>query len=212
MILIVGLGNPGEKYIGTKHNLGFMAIDCFLKDFSGALNNGWEKDEKFKSDVVHIEWKPKVGPLKPLILAKPRTYMNNSGLAVRLISQYYKIPAENIWIIYDDLDLPVGGMKIRFGGAAAGHHGAESIMDGLGTDKFWRFRLGIGYTHVRKDPDTQGGLVGKHIYTDAQDYVLSPFSGSEKGKVRELIKHGSEAMQLALEKDMESAMNRYNTK
>jgi PTH1 family peptidyl-tRNA hydrolase len=107
-------------------------------------------------------------------------------------------------------------MKIRLGGAAAGHHGVESIIDKLGSDKFWRFRMGIGESNhhlgraVREDGKKH--QVSKHMFTDAQDFVLGTFSASERGKSRELLKHGSQALQMALEKGMEAAMNRFNTK
>src|SRR3989339_810073 len=144
MKLIVGLGNPGKQYEKTRHNLGFMVMDRFLKDFKPVEKTVWQEEPKFKSDIVQLEWKPKVGNLKKVILTKPKTYMNNSGMAVKLLVNYYKLQASDVWIIHDDLDLSFCSMKIRFGGAAAGHHGVESIINSLGTDKFWRFRVGIG--------------------------------------------------------------------
>src|SRR5262249_33115123 len=136
-----------------------------------------------------------------------------SGMAVSLLASFYKIKPEDMWIVYDELDLPLGSMKIRFGGAAAGHHGVESIMEQLGTDKFWRFRMGIGTTHLHEvGDDGKPHALGRTEIRDAQDFVLSTFGHSDQGKVRELIKHGSDALQMALEKGMESAMNRYNTK
>jgi len=97
-------------------------------------------------------------------------------------------------------------MKIRIGGAAAGHHGVESIMESIGTDKFWRFRLGIGASHDREHP------IGRQNIRDAKEYVLDTFNSGDQGKAREMIKHASQALQMALEKDMETAMNRFNTK
>ena len=121
MKLIIGLGNPGEKYINTRHNLGFKIIEQFLKDFQSAKNTLWENSSKFKSEISQIEWQPKHGTLERVILAKPQTYMNNSGLAVKIITDFYKIPADNVWVVHDEIDLPLGSMKIRFGGASAGH-------------------------------------------------------------------------------------------
>jgi PTH1 family peptidyl-tRNA hydrolase len=132
--------------------------------------------------------------------------MNNSGMAVRLLMDFYKIEPQDLWVVYDELDLPLGSIKIRFGGAAAGHHGVESIMEAVGTDKFWRFRLGIGTSHDKTH------AVGRQEVHDAKDYVLDHFHSSEAGKARELIKHASNAIQCALEKGIESAMNRFNTK
>lgn len=199
MKLIVGLGNPGEKYKKTRHNLGFMAVERFVKDYP--LKTKWNKESKFKSEIVKMEWKPRHGELTEIILAKPQSFMNNSGMAVSLISKYFNIQISDIWIVYDDVDLPLGSMKIRYGGASAGHRGVESVIEALGTDKFWRFRMGIGIQNQRSKPQK-----------DIDDYVLGMFKGSEWGKAKELIKKGSDSLQAALEDGLESAMNRFNTK
>lgn len=198
MKLIVGLGNPGGKHEKTRHNLGFMVLEHFLKDFESTKNTVWENSSKFKSDIAKIEWQPKHGALEKIILVKPKTYMNNSGMAVQILTTYYKILTTDVWIIHDDIDLLLGAMKIRLGGASAGHHGVESVMDHLNTDKFWRFRLGIG------------GEDGRLKNVD--DFVLGEFGGKEKGKIRELIKKGAKAIEEALENGLDSAMNRFNTK
>lgn len=198
MKLIVGLGNPGEKYEHTRHNFGFWAVDQLLKDTTSADKSVWSNSDKVKSEIAKLD--------DVAILAKPVTYMNNSGMAVSLLASYYKINPEDIWIVYDELDLPVGSMKIRFGGAAAGHHGVESILEKLGTDKFWRFRLGIGTSH---DKDH---AIGRQKQHDVDGYVLGSFKSGDQGKVKDLIKRASQALQLSLEKDVEAAMNRFNTK
>lgn len=216
MKLIVGLGNPGERYENTRHNLGFLVVDQFLKDFSSVADTKWTSNEKLKSDISLIDWQPKQGEMERVILAKPQTYMNNSGMAVSMLVNFYKVPIDDIWIVYDELDLPFGYMKIRIGGAAAGHHGVESIMEKLGTDAFWRFRLGIGSTQSQSGrqsrEDGKVHAVSRRILNHADEYVLSPFSASDQGKARELIKHGAQALELALEKGLEAARNRYNTK
>lgn len=197
----------------TRHNFGFTVVEQFLKDFESLENTVWSVSEKVKSDIALIDWKPKVGSTERIILAKPQTYMNNSGMAVSLLASFYKVEPVDIWIVYDELDLPLGAMKIRFGGAAAGHHGVESIMESLGTDKFWRFRMGIGVTRQHNDSDDEKQhAIGRHKIKGADDLVLGTFGHGEQGKVRELIKHGSDALQMALEKGMEASMNRYNTK
>lgn len=205
MKLIVGLGNPGEKYGATRHNAGFMVVDAFLKDFEPEKNTNWENSSKLKSDILQIEWQPKAGKLEKIILAKPRTYMNNSGMAISLISSFYKIKPEDIWIVNDDFDLPLGTMKIRFGGASAGHHGVESIIASLGTDKFWRFRMGTGESHAK-------GKIAKHKIRKAENFVLSSFAKGEAGKIRELIKRGSKAIAMALEEGLQNSQNRFNTR
>lgn len=217
MKLLVGLGNPGEKYDKTRHNLGFMVVEKFLRDFEPLEKTTWSKSVKLKSEIVVFDWQPKAGKAIKVVLAKPQTFMNNSGMAVKLIADFYKIAPDDIWVAYDELDLPVGSMKIRFGGAAAGHRGVESIMETLGTDKFWRFRFGIGLPRShRPDPNPDGdgnehpqsrGVVG-----NVEEYVLTRFGSKDSNKIREMIKAGSKAFQTALEKDMKTAQNRFNTK
>jgi peptidyl-tRNA hydrolase, PTH1 family len=202
MKLIVGLGNPGEKYEKTRHNLGFMAVEHFLKNFMSAKSTSWENSSKFKSDIAQIAWQPKHGTLEKVILAKPKTFMNNSGLAVKIISDFYKISPDHLWIIHDEIDLPLGTLKIRFGGASAGHRGVESIIEHLGVDKFWRFRMGIGEKRE---------LNGSRI-KNVDDFVLGTFSGQEKGKLKVLLKRSVEAIETGLEEGLGSAMNRFNSK
>jgi PTH1 family peptidyl-tRNA hydrolase len=203
MKLIVGLGNPGLKHDKTRHNLGFMIADAFLKDYSTSTQNLWREEKKFKSEIAEIDWQPKVGKAEKVILVKPVTYMNGSGSAVSLISKFYKIAPVDVWIIHDEIDLPLGGMKIRFGGASAGHKGVESIIELLGTDKFWRFRIGIG---------TQHGKIETKKVKPIDNYVLGEFSEGEKGKAREIIKKSMKAIEDALEEGLEKTMNRFNTK
>lgn len=221
MKLLVGLGNPGEKYEKTRHNMGFMAVERFLKDYQSTRDTVWSDEKKLKSDVAILDWQKSERDgegdlIERVILAKPKTFMNNSGMAVKLLADYYKIPSEDIWVVYDDLDLPVGTMKIRFGGAAAGHHGVESIIAALDTDKFWRFRLGIGLPHghsASKMPlEGVEKVQSRRKVNDVEDYVLGTFATQDRNKIRELIKYSSQAFQVALDKGMEKAMNRFNTK
>lgn len=209
MKLIVGLGNPGEKYEKTRHNLGFMVLEKFLKDFEPIRETVWENSLKFKSDIAQIEWQRQHGPsadgLEKIILVKPKTYMNNSGMAVQLLTTYYQLLTNDVWIIHDDIDLPLGSMKIRFGGASAGHHGINSIIEKLGTDKFWRFRMGTGNSNS-KSKITNSKL------KNMDDFVLGKFTAGEKGKVRKLVKRGAKAIEMGLEEGLEVAMNRFNTK
>ena len=130
--------------------------------------------------------------------------MNNSGLAVAKIAQYYKVKPEDIWIVYDELDLPLGSMKIRFGGSGAGHHGIESIMESIGTDKFWRFRMGIGQSKIHVELTKQK--------VNGEDIVLKGFRAGEASKARVMMKRGSKALQKALNGGIESAQNQFNTK
>lgn len=202
MKLIVGLGNPGDKYESTRHNVGFMVLDHLLKDLEPVKKSVWSQEEKFKSQIYLLDYEPKKGQLERVILAKPQTFMNNSGMAVGLIARFYKVAPIDIWIVNDELDLPLGFIKIRFGGASAGHHGVESIIESLSTDKFWRFRLGIG--------EEKTGLRGRVKPMD--EFVLNTFSGSDKSKARQMVKKGAKALSAALEKGIESAQNQFNTK
>lgn len=191
MKLLVGLGNPGDKYTGVRHNLGFMVLDAVAKrkdlgDFS--------LEEKFKSEVL------KNGEL---ILAKPQTYMNNSGMAVRVLSDEFMVHGEDIIIIHDELDLPLGKIKVRIGGAAAGHHGVESIIKTLGTDQFIRIRLGIGNLKT-KSSEHKGASVS------AEKFVLEPFMPNEKSKVKHMLKQALEAIEILLDKGLAVAQNQYN--
>jgi len=217
MKLIIGLGNIGEKYEGTRHNVGFMILNHFLQEAKTVRTTAWETNNRLKSDIATLDWQPKHSDPQSLVLAKPRTFMNESGTAVKLIRDFYKIDFEDIWVVYDELDLPLGVMKIRFGGAAAGHHGVEDIMEKIGTDKFWRFRMGIGGSkqHIDHNADTGDGrkkTVARNFVHDAADHVLGTFSRSEESEVKKLLKNGEEALEVALEKGIETAQNRFNTK
>lgn len=193
MKLIVGLGNPGDKYQGVRHNLGFAVLDEFARQCT-MYNVQFTIDQKFKSEIA------KAGDL---IFVKPQTYMNNSGLTVRLLTTYYKLPSTNIIVVHDDLDLPLGKIKVRMGGAAAGHHGVESITAELGTDKFIRVRLGIGNLRTQS-----GEHKGQHI--SAEKFVLEPFIHSEKSKVKHMLKAAVKALEILLEKGLEKAQNQFN--
>ena len=181
-------------------------MEQFLKDFEPVKDTVWQDDKKLKSDTAEILWNPHHGNAEKVILAKPKTYMNNSGMAVSLLAEYYKIQPTDIWILHDDVDLQLGALRIRNGGSAGGHHGVESIIQSLKTEKFWRFRLGIGRPHHNIDRDRKGYIKG------VEEYVLEPFKGPERKKIKDLVYHASAAMQKALEDSLDAAMNQYNTK
>lgn len=207
MFLIVGLGNPGEKFKHTRHNLGFEVLDALARKLGDRLQGkgySWEKQEKFKAEIVKIDYN-----LQPetstLILAKPTTFMNLSGLSVSPIAQYFKIPIEKIIVIHDELDLPLGHIKIRVGGSGAGHHGIESVMEMLGNEKFIRVRLGISNWHAISGEH-------KHAAFQAEKFVVDYFSDSEKSKVKSMVKRAVKAVEAILELGVEKAQNQYNDK
>lgn len=191
MKLIVGLGNPGEQYIGTRHNLGFVVLD----EYRRKRNWGeWGYQGKVRSEVI------KSGEV---ILARPQTYMNNSGLAVRNLMDYYQLDPEDVVVVYDELDLHIGQIKIRLGGAAAGHHGVESIIDKLGTDQFIRVRCGIGHWRTQ-------GAEKKGAGENMDSYVLKSFDEKEAHEVKKIIKTAIKALDTLLDKGFQKAQNQYN--
>lgn len=196
MKLIVGLGNPEDKYAGTRHNLGFDLVDKYIAHALSVKESDkfWSLDKKFKA---------KIGKIDELLFAKPETYMNLSGLSVKTLADYYKIKPEDIIILHDDLDLPLGHFKIRLGGAAAGHHGVESIIDSLKTDKFIRVRLGIGNLKTKS---------GEHKQTsfNVEHFVLQPFDQKEHSSVKRMLKHSREALQVLLDQGLEKAQNLFH--
>lgn len=197
MKLIVGLGNPGEEYSQTRHNIGFMVVEKVAKEL-GEHSPKWEFNKKANALICNVGG---------VILAKPQTFMNASGDAVAHLTSYYKIATEDVWVIHDDIDLPLGKLKIRSQGASAGHNGVESIMKSLGTDKFVRMRLGIGRGKEDKsEKNTDQQLKHRNVIS----FVLSRFRESEAGDFRKLIKHGADAVQMALTEGIDKAMNRFN--
>jgi len=139
--IIVGLGNPGKKYENTRHNVGFLALDRIIQNSEFRIQSLIFKfDKKFNAEIVRL----KIGS-EDIVLVKPQTFMNNSGEAVKKVVSFYKInPEKDLIVIYDDVDIPLGKVRIRSEGSSAGHKGLQSIIDALGTDRFMRVRIGIG--------------------------------------------------------------------
>lgn len=207
MKLLVGLGNPGQQYEKTRHNVGFMVLEQFFKDFEPERETVWEDNKKFKADIAEITWQSRSASSgqaphgsEKVILVKPKTYMNNSGMAVQLVASYYKVEPKDIWIVHDDVDLPLGTLRIRLGGGSAGHRGIESLLSVYPDGKFWRFRCGIGR------PEESASVKG------VDGFVLGEFNHEEHGRLRELLRHTSLALQMALEEGLDAAGNKYNTK
>lgn len=201
MLLIVGLGNPGDKFKNTRHNLGFEVVDELARKLG--VNGSWLMEKKFKAEIAQVH-EPTTNNQK-LILAKPFTFMNLSGMAVTQIANYYKITPENIIIIHDELDLPLGHIKIRIGGSDAGHHGVESVMQMLGSEKFIRLRLGISNWHAISGEH-------KHASFQAEKFVTENFLSNEKSKVKAMIKRAVKAVEAILKLGVKKAQNQYNDK
>lgn len=185
MYLIVGLGNPGKEYAGSRHNLGFQVVEALSRrlQIDGTSQKHWSviAESKYKSEKV--------------MLAQPLTYMNLSGRAVRELVRNYRIDLSGLLVIYDDLDIPPGTIRLRAGGGSAGHRGIQSIIDSLGTNEFPRLRIGIG-----KAP----GIM------EASDFVLLPVEEPDKTLFAEAIDRSVEAVLHFIDCGMESTMNIFN--
>lgn len=197
MKLIIGLGNPGTKYLNTRHNFGFMALDYFQKE-NGFLT--WKNAEKFKVEISQGEISD-----EKIILAKPQTFMNLSGQAVRVLADFYKIALEDILIVHDDIDLPLGAMRLSQNSGPAGHKGIKSIIECLATQNFSRLRLGIkpkesSFSSLFKSRLFASPLfkrrLGGILKTPAEKFVLQNFSPAEKLTTEEIIKKAAETIHL----------------
>ncbi len=184
--LIAGLGNPGREYVNSRHNIGFMLVNCLA--------------ERLETSFSRLESKALVTKSKyqgrSIILAKPQTYMNLSGQAISSLVKFYKIPFENFMVLYDDVDLPFGKIRIRPAGGSAGHKGVESIINHLGTQEFPRFRFGVG-----RPPGSKG----------AAAYVLQNFSGEEADFLPQYLDRGSDAVLTYIVDGLVTAMNHFNS-
>ncbi len=187
MILIVGLGNPGSQYEKTRHNIGFRVIDKLSELHNIPLN---QKKHKAILGSGYIEG-------QKVILAQPQTYMNNSGESVREIADFFKIDPEDVLVIFDDISLAVGQLRLRKKGSAGGHNGIKSIISHLNSQDFPRVKVGVGE---------------KPAGWDLADHVLAPFPKNEAEQVENAIKDAAAAVKMILTDSMESAMNVYNQK
>lgn len=184
--LIVGLGNPGGKYVQTRHNIGFMALDILEEDF-GAKPFGNQKSATLtKATHNGIE----------LIFVRPLTFMNLSGRAVNEVGSYYKIPPENIIVIADDVSMEVGRLRIRDKGSDGGHNGLKDILRVLGNQNLMRIKIGVGQ---KPHPDY-----------DLADWVLSKFTKDDLEKLKPALESVPGAVKLLLERDLAKAQNRFN--
>jgi len=184
MKLIVGLGNPGKNYEKTRHNVGFMVLDALIEDLS------LKTQSKFKSELVQTTLNG-----EPVILLKPQTYMNLSGESVQAVKDYYRLEDKDILVIYDDLDLPVGKLRLREKGSAGGHNGIKSIIQHLHHQDFRRIRIGID-----KDP-----------FIPTVDYVLGKFSKEDKVILKDTIARAVQACKDFTKMSFVDLMTKYNT-
>lgn len=186
MIMIVGLGNPGLRYEKTRHNVGFMVLDALLKKLTPAGEGIWEENKKFNALVARAG--------DDLILAKPLSFMNASGGPVAKLVRFYQVKPFGLYLVHDDVDLPLGKIKITVDHGSAGHKGVESVIKSLGSQNFVRIRVGIG--NDRR--------------VAADKFVLMPFTIWERAKLRPVVKKSVEAIEMILEEGVEKAANKYN--
>jgi peptidyl-tRNA hydrolase, PTH1 family len=185
MFIVAGLGNPGAQYDRTRHNVGFDAIEYLAASYRIPLNKIRYKALVGEGVIQGIR----------VLLVKPQTFMNLSGDSIHEILHFYKEPPENLVVIYDDVDLPVGRLRVRPSGSAGTHNGMRSVLARVGTDGFTRVRIGIG-----RPPEGW----------DLADYVLSRFGAAERETVNEAIERACTAVSAILSAGPEAAMNRYN--
>ena len=178
--LIVGLGNPGGEYQQTRHNVGFMVLDRLLQGLAS-----WRRERAWQAQVASVEG---------VVFCKPETFMNLSGRCVAAVARFYQIPTESILVVLDEMALPLGRVRLRPGGSAAGHNGLKSIIESLGTNQVARLRLGIG-----------GAAPG-----DAVAHVLGKFRKDEIPSLEEGLARSEDAIRLAQKEGLQSAMNAFN--
>lgn len=181
--MVLGLGNPGERYRGTRHNLGFRVV----RELAGRLGIA----------IDRVDCSALVGSAGRLLLAMPQTYMNRSGYAARCLAERHEIEAADTLVVYDDVELPLGRLRLRRGGGPAGHRGMESVVRNLRTEEVPRLRLGIR-PEAGAPPD------------DLVEFVLEQFRADERPVVEALVERAADACQAWLEQDIERVMSRFN--
>lgn len=185
MFVIVGLGNPGDKFAQTKHNIGFITVDYLAEQHNIKINKNRHKALIGEGTIGG----------ERVMLVKPQTFMNLSGQSVMDIVNFYKVPMENLIVIYDDIDLPVGKVRIRPSGSSGTHNGMRNIIYLLSKQNFPRVRIGVG-----KQPE----------YMDLADYVMTRFSSEERPLMEEAVKSSALAVEEIIKSGINAAMNKYN--
>ncbi|NKY88650.1 aminoacyl-tRNA hydrolase [Nocardia veterana] len=181
--LVVGLGNPGAEYERTRHNAGFLVADVLAERIGGRFT----VHKKSGADLVEARLDG-----RKVLLAKPRSYMNVSGRPVAALARFFSVPATEIIVVHDELDLPFGTVRLKRGGGEGGHNGLRSISNALSTKDYLRVRFGVGRPPGRQDP---------------ADFVLKPFSAAERKEVPVLVEQAADAVELLLRVGLETAQN-----
>jgi len=191
MKLIIGLGNPGKTYAHNRHNVGFQCLNYFARLHS------------IRFDRRQCQARVGIGKVsgEKLLLARPGTFMNLSGKSVACLVRKYNVPASDLLVIYDDLDLPLGKIRLRQSGSSGGHKGMNSIISALGSEDFPRIRVGIGRPQAEKQPVSEDRIV---------NYVLNDFSSQEEAIIKPVIAKVAEAIECFLTQGIDAAMNKFN--
>ncbi len=187
MKIVVGLGNPGREYVGTRHNIGFEVVDRL----AGRVERGWETGP---AAAMQARWR-RGGADQDVLLVKPLTFMNLSGEAVGALMRFYKVPVPDVLIVCDDVNLPLGRLRARASGSEGGHNGLRSIAQHLGTIEYPRLRVGVGRGDTRRD---------------LADHVLARFDADEAGPVADVVVKASEAVDLWITDGLVKMMNSFN--
>ena len=185
--LVVGLGNPGPDYAGTRHNVGFLVVD----ELATRARGRFARHKRAHAQVAEERLQG-----HRAVLAKPSTYMNESGGPVKGLLDFYKVPMERLLVIHDELDIPFSTLRLKLGGGDNGHNGLRSIRRSTGSGEFYRVRVGIGRPPGRQDP---------------ADFVLKPWSSVERKELPMLVSDAADAVELLLHEGLERAQNRFNT-
>ncbi len=186
LYLIVGLGNPGREYFGTRHNVGFALVDALARSWGGT----WRLEKKFSARVARID---RGG--RSLWLCQPQTYMNASGEAVARVAGFYRVPAGRLLVAVDDADLPLGEIRLRPSGSSGGHHGLESVEQHLGTREYARLRLGIGRSAGARE---------------ITNHVLGRFNSTEAAVAARVLDVASRQVESWLDAGIQTAMSQFN--
>jgi PTH1 family peptidyl-tRNA hydrolase len=185
--IVVGLGNPGPEHLVTRHNAGFWFVDLLARTYGAEFRDY----RKYSGETARISIDG-----RELLLLKPTTYMNRSGLSIRQLSEFYKIPADEILVAHDELDLPVGGLRLKFGGGHGGHNGLRDTIAHIG-ENFWRLRIGIGH------PGNKAEVI---------DYVLTRAPQAEESVILAAVQAAADALPLLLEQGAERVMNKLHSR
>ena len=186
--VVVGLGNPGPAYAGTRHNAGYLVVDELVSRVGGQLR------AHRSGRAAVLEGRLRIGGPR-VVLGRARGYMNESGGPVASLLSFYKVPPEQLVVVHDELDLPFGGLRLKHGGGDNGHNGLRSVRSALGTGDFYRVRLGVGRPAGRQSP---------------ADFVLAPYASAERRDLPEQVERAADAVELLLEEGLEVAQQRYN--